>query len=262
MRMLLLYGDKQMELLRQEYKLLMINWHLEPQRKARRQAALRKEGEAKDNGKLLGRDLASKAQQNMYLDQLLEQAHSFTPEGAAGALGRGEQRQREWRQKQRQLVLERMENSEAVVETILGHCVGCQQGHGDDVSEHVETLFWVRWQDYDGSDSYVSQVDLTNGWATRRRNLEMLQEYATTSGLELGPVAMELSDSDSEGADAEDATYEDEVDIPTKSMNNFLAAMARLHQSEAASDGLVPSENEGWDSENEGWYSSDDFDDE
>ena len=32
---------------------------------------------------------------------------------------------------------------------------------------------------------------------------------------------MELSDSDSEGADAEDATYEDEVDIPTKSMNNF-----------------------------------------
>lgn len=45
-------------------------------------------------------------------------------------------------------------------------------------------------------------------------------------------------------------------------MNNFLAAMARLHQSEAASDGLVPSENEGWDSENEGWYSSDDFDDE
>ena len=57
------------------------------------------------------------------------------------------------------------------------------------------------------------------------------------------------------GADAEDATYEDEVDIPTKLMNNFLAAMARLHQSEAASDGLVPSENEGW-------YNSDDSDDE
>ena len=100
MRKILIYGDKTMDLLRHEHKLMMVNSVLEEQRIARRSSELRGEGAQKAAGVPLVNDLSSKRQQRLYMQQFCATAHSFTPEGSDGALQRATQQMLLWRQQE------------------------------------------------------------------------------------------------------------------------------------------------------------------
>ena len=223
MNMLLRYGNKRLELLRQERKFQIIGCILEPQRLARRRSQLRRAGTMRDAGKMLVVDLGNKAQQRMYLTQLLELANSFTSEELAGAQHRSNTRNLRWQKQEQQLRVDRLPEAEHVVEKIVDHCDHCVAGHGDIDGNHADRLYQVRWRHYEDL-VWETQDDLLEGWAAAPHHLELLQGYHVEHGLEeMDDLEMERPGEEVEYEDASesplqsDEDEEDEEDIDSES---------------------------------------------
>jgi hypothetical protein len=196
MKKILIYGSTQHDMLRGEYKLLLNDWVLEPQRVARRQPELRGEGEAKDQGKKLAKDLGSKRQAKMFLDQLLVVAHGIEPSEAEGAEERAATQRLKIVRQELSNRLDQLRNAEHVAERLLGHCAGCNSGHGDvHVGRHTELLWHVQWQHYglkgaSWETQHAIEVGSPTPWApaVRHENSRVLLSYATDNNLALEPI--------------------------------------------------------------------------
>ena len=116
----------------------------------------------------------------------------------------------DWKQKEVRLRRERMSDPEEVVDKILRHCSGCNQGHTDLIAHDI-LAFLVKWRSYGGTNeefSWETQDGLLK-WAAYEHHLGLLKQYHEKHGLQLlvGDRAV-VEDP------TYDQTYESEEDVP------------------------------------------------
>lgn len=78
----------------------------------------------------------------------------------------------------------------------MGHCAGCNSGHGDvHVGRHTELLWHVQWQHYglrgaSWETQHAIEVGSPTPWApaVRHENSRVLLSYATDNNLALEPI--------------------------------------------------------------------------
>ena len=127
---------------------------------------------------------------------MLVVAHGIEPSEAEGAEERAATQRLKILRQELSNRLDQLRNAEHVAERLLGHCAGCNSGHGDvHVGRHTELLWHVQWQHYglkgaSWETQHAIEVGSPTPWAPAVRHTFLpLAIHEATVSILIAPIA-------------------------------------------------------------------------